>query len=38
MSGFSSEMLKLFLDDEEITPYRMMLKAVEGYEVFVVDE
>lgn len=38
MSGFSSEMLKLFLNDEEITPYTMMLKAVKDYEVFVVDE
>ena len=38
MSGFSSEMLKLFLDDEDITPYTMMLKAVRDYEVFVVDE
>jgi hypothetical protein len=37
MSGFSAEMLKLFLDDEEITPYSMMLKAIQGYEVFVVD-
>jgi len=38
MSGFSSEMLKMFLDDEPMTPYSMMLKAVKDYEVFVVDE
>jgi hypothetical protein len=38
MSGFSSEMLKMFLDDETMTPYSMMLKAVKDYEVFVVDE
>jgi hypothetical protein len=38
MSGFSAEMLKLFLDDEEITPYKMMLKAVMPYAIYVVDE
>uniref|UniRef100_A0A6C0GZT3 TROVE domain-containing protein n=1 Tax=viral metagenome TaxID=1070528 RepID=A0A6C0GZT3_9ZZZZ len=38
MSGFSAEMLKLFLDDEEITPYKMMLKAVMPYATYVVDE
>jgi hypothetical protein len=38
MSGFSSEMLKMFLDDEPMTPYSTMLKAVKDYEVFVVDE
>ena len=38
MSGFSAEMLKLFLDDEPITPYSMMLKAVSKYDVVVIDE
>ena len=38
MSGFSAEMLKMFLDDEPMTPYTMMRKAVEKYKVFVVDE
>jgi len=38
MSGFSGEMLKLFLDDVEMTPYTMMLRAVSKYQVVVVDE
>jgi len=38
MSGFSGEMLKLFLDDIEMTPYSMMLRAVSKYQVVVVDE
>jgi hypothetical protein len=33
MNGFSSEMLKLFLDDIEMTPELMMKKAVEKYNV-----
>ena len=38
MSGFSGEMLKLFLDEIEMTPYTMMLRAVSKYRVFVMDE
>lgn len=38
MSGFSAEMLKLFLDDAPMTPYSMMYRAVKDYEVVVVDE
>ena len=38
MAGFSAEMLKLFLDDAPMTPYSMMLRAVEKYKVVVVDE
>jgi hypothetical protein len=38
MSGFSAEMLKMFLDNEPMTPYSMMVKAVKDYEVFPIDE
>jgi len=38
MSGYSAEMLKMFMDDEDMTPYSMMMKALKPYEVFVVDE
>lgn len=40
MSGFSSEMLKCFLDDIPMTPFNLMLHAVEKYKdkVVVVDE
>jgi len=38
MSGFSGEMLKLFIDDVEMTPYTMMLRAVSKYRVVVMDE
>jgi hypothetical protein len=38
MSGYSAEMLKMFMSDEEMTPYSMMMKALKPYEVFVVDE
>ena len=38
MSGFSAEMLKLFLDDVEMTPYNMMIRAVSKYHVTVMDE
>ena len=38
MSGYSAEMLKMFMDEEEMTPYSMMMKALKSYEVFVVDE
>ena len=38
MSGFSAEMLKLFLDDVEMTPYNMMIRAVSKYRVTVMDE
>jgi len=38
MSGYSAEMLKMFMDDEEMTPYSMMMKALKPYEVFVIDE
>ena len=38
MSGFSAEMLKLFLDQVEMTPYSMMVRAVSKYRVVVVDE
>jgi hypothetical protein len=40
MSGFSAEMLKLFLDNAPMTPYSMMLRALEKYreKVVVIDE
>jgi len=40
MSGFSSEMLKCFLEDVPMTPFNMMVRAVEKYKdkVVVVDE
>lgn len=38
MSGFSPEMLKMFIDNEEISPYNIMMKALNPYKVFVVDE
>jgi len=36
--GFSAEVLKVFLEEGEMTPYSMMMKAVEKYSVVVVDE
>lgn len=33
MSGFSAEMLKLFLDGEDISPLKMLMKAMEKYNV-----
>jgi len=38
MSGFSSEMLKVFLEDGEMTPYSIMMRAISGYKVTVVPE
>jgi len=38
MSGFSSEMLKVFLEDGEMTPYSIMMRAVSGYKVTVIPE
>jgi hypothetical protein len=38
MSGFSSEMLKVFLEDGDYTPYGIMIRAVSSYKVTVVSE
>ena len=38
MSGFSSEMLKVFLEDGDMTPYSIMMRAVSGYKVTVIPE
>lgn len=38
MNGFSSEMLKIFMESGEITPYDIMLKAVDKYEVVALGE
>jgi hypothetical protein len=38
MSGFSSEMLKVFLEDGDMTPESIMLRAVSGYKVTVIEE
>ena len=38
MSGFSSEMLKVFLEDGDMTPYSIMMRAVSGYKVTIVPE
>ena len=39
MSGFSSEMLKVFLEDGDMTPYSIMLRAVcSGYKVAIIPE
>jgi hypothetical protein len=38
MSGFSSEMLKVFLEDADMTPYNIMIRAVSGYKVTVIPE
>ena len=36
--GFSAEVLKVFLDEGEMTPYSMMLKAVSKYTATIMDE
>jgi hypothetical protein len=38
MNGFSSEMLKTFMDNGEITPYDIMMKAIDKYEVVSLGE
>lgn len=38
MNGFSSEMLKIFMDDGEITPIEIMKKAISKYNVINLNE
>lgn len=38
MNGFSSEMLKVFMESGEITPYQIMMKAVSKYQVVTLGE
>lgn len=38
MNGFSSEMLKVFMESGEITPYNIMMKAISKYQVVVLEE
>ena len=38
MNGFSSEMLKIFMETGEITPYDIMMRAVDKYKVVALGE
>ena len=38
MNGFSSEMLKVFMESGEITPYQIMMKAISKYQVVTLGE
>jgi Mg-chelatase subunit ChlD len=38
MNGFSSNMLKVFMEEDEMTPNNVMIKAIEKYEVNVLGE